>query len=104
MNSGRSGFIHTQAEGLLRNLGVTDLVVVGGATEACVESTARDAADCGFKVVVVEDAVIPSTPLNQDASMIEIACFFGAVRTTNEVLEELGADAATDALTAAAAS
>jgi nicotinamidase-related amidase len=85
----RSGFVHTEAEGLLRSLGVTDLVVVGGATEACVESTARDAADCGFMVVVVEDAVIPSTPLNQDASLIAIACYFGAVRTTDDVLAEL---------------
>jgi biuret amidohydrolase len=86
----RSGFIHTEAEGLLRALGITDLVVVGGATEACVESTARDAADCGFKVVVVEDAVIPATPLSQDCTMIAISLFFGAVRTTAEVLAELG--------------
>jgi nicotinamidase-related amidase len=74
----------------MRSLGITDLVIVGGATEACVESTARAAADCGFKVVVVEDAVIPGTPLNQDASMIAIACFVGAVCTTEEVVMQLG--------------
>ena len=85
----RSGFLHTEAERLLRGMGVTDLVVVGGATEACVESTVRDAADCGFKVIAVEDAVIPASPLNQDATMITIARFFGAVRTTEEVLAEM---------------
>lgn len=87
----RSGFLHTEAERLLRGMGVTDLVVVGGATEACVESTVRDAADCGFKVIAVEDAVIPASPLNQDATMVSIARFFGAVRTTEQVLDEMRA-------------
>lgn len=87
----RSGFIHTEAELLLRSLGVEDLVVVGGATEACVESTVRAAADCGFRVFVVEDAVIAETPLNQAASMIAISTFFGAVRTTDDVLADLEA-------------
>jgi nicotinamidase-related amidase len=86
----RSGFIHSDAARLLNSIGITDLVFVGGATEACVESSARDAADCNFQVVVVEDAVIPTTALNQDATMISIACFFGGVRTTEEVLAELG--------------
>ena len=83
--------MQTEAERLLRELGVTDLVVAGGATEACVESTLRDAADCGFKVICVEDAVIPASPLNQHATMITIARFFGAVRTIEEVLNEMRA-------------
>jgi len=87
----RSGFIHSDAARLMNSLGVTDLVFVGGATEACVESSARDAADCNFKVVVVEDGVIPTTALNQDATMISIACFFGGVRTTEQVIAELSA-------------
>jgi nicotinamidase-related amidase len=86
----RGGFTHTEAEGVLRALGVTDLVIIGGATEACVEATARGASDCGFNVFVVEDAVIPVTPLNQLASLAAIACFFGGVCTTGEVLEVLG--------------
>src|SRR5262249_37286104 len=85
----RSGFIHSDAARLLNSIGVTDLVFLGGATEACVESSARDAADCNFKVVVVEDAVIPTTALNQDATMISIACFFGGVMRTDEVVAEV---------------
>jgi hypothetical protein len=35
--------------------------------------------------------VIPTTALNQDATMISIACFFGGVRTTQQVIAELSA-------------
>lgn len=40
-------FTSTSAAYVLRNLGVTSLVLVGMVTNQCVESTARDAADLG---------------------------------------------------------
>ena len=86
----RSGFIHTSADNVLRALGITDLVVVGGATEACVEATARAASDSGYKVYMVEDAVIPITPLNQQATMVAFASFFGQVVTTDDVIAAMG--------------
>jgi len=41
---------------MLRNLGVTDVIVVGVWTNMAVEHTARDAADRGYNVTVVADA------------------------------------------------
>ena len=41
---------------MLRNLGVTDLVVVGVWTNMAVEHTVRDAADRGYHVSIVTDA------------------------------------------------
>jgi nicotinamidase-related amidase len=83
------GFTGTSAERVLRNLGVETLVLVGGHTHACVESTGRVAADLGFEVAVVEDAVVNYLPLMHDAAMINFSSFVGRVLSTAEVIEEL---------------
>jgi ureidoacrylate peracid hydrolase len=41
----------TKIDYVLRNLGVTSVVLVGMITNQCVESTARDAADLGCVVL-----------------------------------------------------
>jgi len=48
-----SAFNSTGFEWLLRNLEVETLVLAGMATDMCVETTARDAADRGFNVIGV---------------------------------------------------
>lgn len=45
-----SVYVSTVAAYLLRNLGVTHLLIVGGLTEQCVESAVRDFCDAGFLV------------------------------------------------------
>jgi len=59
-----SMFIGTNFEQLLRNAGITTLVITGIATEFGVESTARDAANRGFFPVIISDAV---SSYNQEA-------------------------------------
>jgi nicotinamidase-related amidase len=85
------GFTSTGAEGLLRNLGIESLVLVGGNAHVCVEATGRAAADLGFLVTAVEDAVIDYEPLMFDAAMITFASILGRVASTREVIAELGA-------------
>jgi nicotinamidase-related amidase len=87
------GFTGTGAELVLRNMGIDTLVLVGGHTHACVESTGRAAADLGFKVAIVEDAVINYLPVMHDAAMINFASFLGRVVETQEVLAELDRNA-----------
>jgi biuret amidohydrolase len=86
---GYGGFTGTGAETTLRNLGIDTLVLVGGTAHVCVESTGRAAADLGFSVVAVEDAVIDYEPLMYDAAMITFSTIVGKVLTTAEVLHEL---------------
>jgi nicotinamidase-related amidase len=88
------GFTGTGADQLLRGLGVRTIVMVGGHTHACVEATARVAADLGYGVVVVEDAVINYLPLMHDAAMVNFASFIGRVTTTDDILSELTGDTA----------
>ncbi|GLY29720.1 isochorismatase family cysteine hydrolase [Kineosporia sp. NBRC 101731] len=51
-----SAFNGSSLDFMLRNLGITDVVVVGVWTNMAVEHTARDAADHGYRVTVVSDA------------------------------------------------
>jgi nicotinamidase/pyrazinamidase len=47
----------TALEGLLRKAGIRRIVIAGLATDYCVKETGRHAAELGFEVEVVEDAV-----------------------------------------------
>jgi nicotinamidase/pyrazinamidase len=49
--------ISTELEGLLREAGVTSVVVVGLATDYCVQATAADAVRLGFTTTLLTDAV-----------------------------------------------
>lgn len=49
-------FLETNLEALLRERGVSELAVVGCATDFCVDTTVRSAASHGFEVVVPSDA------------------------------------------------
>jgi ureidoacrylate peracid hydrolase len=54
-------FNSTSIDQILRNMRVDRLWVTGIVTEGCVELTARDAADRGFYVTLVEDGLASST-------------------------------------------
>jgi len=56
-----SVFSTTDIERVLWNLGIRHLVFTGLVTEGCVELSARDASDRGFRVTLVEDACCSST-------------------------------------------
>lgn len=58
-----SAFDGSSLDPMLRNLGVTDVVVVGVWTNMAVEHTVRDAADLGYRVTVVSDA---TSSINED--------------------------------------
>ncbi len=53
--------VGTMIERVLRNMGIQQVMVVGFYTDQCVETTARDLADCGFDVSLVTDATMTQT-------------------------------------------
>jgi biuret amidohydrolase len=55
-------FNSTNIEYLLRNLGISHLVVAGIMTDQCVDMAVRDGADRGFIVTCVTDACATATP------------------------------------------
>lgn len=84
-----SAFNSTGIEWLFRNMGIRTLVVVGMATDMCVETTARDAADRGFDVIVVEDATATFFERHHRAALSGFARAFGQVWDTDEVIARL---------------
>ena len=52
----------------------------------CVETTARDAADRGYEVVLVDDGCAAFSPEIHEATLLSFQGPFGRVRTTDEVL------------------
>lgn len=52
-----SGFDDTELASLLRERGITRVVVCGIATDYCVKATAHDALKEGFEVIVLEDTI-----------------------------------------------
>ena len=86
-----SAFNSTGFEWLLRNLEVETLVLAGMATDMCVETTARDAADRGFNVIVVEDATATFFEHHHRAALSGFARVFGQVWDTALVLDALEA-------------
>jgi len=84
-----SAFNSTGIESLLRNLDVETLVVAGMATDMCVETTARDAADLGFNVILVEDATATYFEHHHRAALSGFARVFGQVWDTERVLAAL---------------
>jgi nicotinamidase-related amidase len=84
-----SPFNGTGIDQLLRNLGVDTLVLAGVATDMCVETTARDAADRGYNVVVASDATATFYAAHHDASLSALARVFGKVWNTETILHGL---------------
>ncbi len=62
-------FATTNLNQLLRNLDIDTLMFMGTATGGCVESTARDALDLGFQVVIVDEANVCSTRESHETAL-----------------------------------
>ncbi|MGY3317363.1 cysteine hydrolase [Arthrobacter sp. TE12232] len=85
-----SGFNGTGLDLLLRNLGVTTVVVAGVWTNMAVEHTLRDAADHGYRPIIVTDA---TSSINADwhgAALTYALTNIAEFTTTDELT---GADA-----------
>lgn len=85
-----SAFNSSAIEMVLRRMGVEHLVVTGIVTDGCVELTARDAADRGFMVTLVEDACSSSTPEAHDDAIHRMTDGgFIAARSAADVVQEV---------------
>lgn len=90
----RSAFNSTAIERVLLNLGLESLIFAGVTTSSCVDTSARDAADRGFKAVIVEDATAELDRPSHEATLLQFALRWGRVWTTEETLGKLDAGGA----------
>lgn len=84
-------FTRTGLDEMLRERGVTQVVVAGVATSAGVESTARQAHELGYHVTIATDAVTDRSPELHANSVERIFPRIAETGTTAQILELVGA-------------
>ncbi len=85
-----SVFVSTHIDYILRNLGVSQLVLCGFVTDQCVESAVRDACDLGYLVTLVPDACATYTAARHDNSLRAIKGYCRQL-DTDALIAELAA-------------
>jgi len=84
-----SAFYETELERLLRNRGVTHLVLAGVVTDICVKHTAADAFFRGFKITVLSDCTASPHERSHVESLEYMKRIYGAkILSSEELLEE----------------
>lgn len=84
-------FASSNIDNLLRSFGAEVLVFTGYSTNACVDQTARVAADNGYACVLVEDGCGAATEEFHRFAVVNFQRIFGRVASTAEVIAELDA-------------
>lgn len=82
-------FASSNIDTLLRSLGVEVLVFVGYSTNACVDQTARVAADLGYACILVDDGCGAATEEYHRSAMTNFARIFGRVAMTDDIVAAL---------------
>ena len=85
----RSAFHDTGLDTLLRDLGVTQVVLAGVSTSAGVESTARSAHDHGYDVVLATDAMADHDPDSHRHSLERVFPKLGETAASAEIIDFL---------------
>ena len=89
---GKGAFHATDLDAMLKNRGITQLIVCGVTTEVCVNTTVREANDRGYECVVVEDCVGSYFPEFQEMGLRMIKAqggIFGWVASSEAVVAAL---------------
>ncbi len=79
----------SELDAVLKARGVTTVLIGGTVTNACCESTARDAMMMDYATIMVEDALSAVTQAEHLQCLHNWMLFFGDVLGTGEVLERL---------------
>jgi nicotinamidase-related amidase len=84
-----SAFKSTRLEALLHGLQVSTLVVCGVTTNICVESTAREAAEKDFDVVIASDATGEFTEQRHRNALDILEYGFATVASSDEIVRAI---------------
>lgn len=92
INKSASGmFSATNAEYVMRNIGVDGLFVTGVYTNECVSTTVRDGCDRGFHTTLIRDACATVTPVLEEATERTLKDRYCRFLNTEEAIEEIDA-------------
>jgi nicotinamidase-related amidase len=87
-----SGFANTDLDLQLKRHGIQRLIVIGLIAHTCIEATVRFAAELGYDVTVVKDAIADySDEMMHAALTINMPNYASAIVTTTEVVASISA-------------
>jgi nicotinamidase-related amidase len=89
---GKSGFIGTDLDHLLRRRGVRNLIFAGITTDGTVQCTLRDANDRGYECLLLEDATasdVPSHHADQIHTLSLAGGHYGSIATVDQLVSVL---------------
>ena len=84
-----SAFNSSPLDSLLRSMGIDYLIFTGVSTNSCVEGTARDAADKGYRCLIAEDACGAASQKLHEAALENFGRLLGRVESTEAIIKEL---------------
>jgi nicotinamidase-related amidase len=94
--TGSSVFNGSNYEHLLRNMGITTVVVSGIYTNSCVEGTIRDAGDRDFRVLMAEDACAAMSSIGHENAIDYLDGNFCHAKSSEEIVALMRAGAVAD--------
>jgi len=74
-------------DALLRGLGIDTVIVTGTLTNCCCESTARDAMQLNYRVLIAADANAALSDAEHAATLQTLALVFADLHSTEELVE-----------------
>lgn len=84
-----SAFFGTDLAARLRAMQIDTLLLAGCVTSGCVRASAVDAAQCGFRPLVVREAVGDRSPLANETNLLDIEARYGDVVSIDQARQYL---------------
>lgn len=86
---GFNAFINTNLDEVLKQRGITDVVVAGAVTSICIDSTGRAAHEKGYHVTILSDCTSARTVFEQDFYCSTVFPLYAQVMKNKELLANL---------------
>jgi nicotinamidase-related amidase len=90
---GFNGFSGTQLDEVLKENGITKVMLAGMVTSLCIDSTGRAAYERGYSVTVLSDCTSSRTPTEQEFFCSTVFPLYGSAKTSTDILAEATATA-----------
>ena len=85
-----SGFANTDLDLQFKKHGIHQLIVIGLIAHTCVEATVRYAAELGYDVTIVKDAIADYSDVEMHAALdVNIPNYANAIVTTTEIVDSI---------------
>ncbi len=87
-----SGFWDTETDSVLRNLGITTLLIGGVNMDQCVMTTLEDASFLGYDTILIADGTATTSPqFCVEATLYNVKLLFGFVTRSQAIISGLSA-------------